>query len=219
MFLPLAFVTLPAAYDRYKAVLPRNFQVGKMPLWVSLGLLGIGFVFAVLLAYHELRIQSDSTRRQLEAKLQQSGPKIILEYKRLTGVEVHRWYVTNSGNDDAVSVISDTITSSLATAKVERIQRVARGGDPVEVSFAQSSQGNPAGHHFHPTLLIASLIEELEASFTGVEFVERLGDLLIPVRLTYTDPAGNKFESHGQIHWNGVVKRGHYEALSRNRVV
>lgn len=65
-WLLLAFVTFPGAYDRYKWIFPRDMQVASMPLWVSLGLLGIGLSYAILMTYHELNMQAKARQHRLD---------------------------------------------------------------------------------------------------------------------------------------------------------
>ena len=58
--------------------------------------------------------------------------------------------------------------------------------------------------------MIDSLTRELEEAINntepdaGVRFVHSLGDLSLPLRLTYTNGSGAAFETVGQIRWDAV---------------
>ena len=156
--------------------------------------------------------------------LEQKGPQIALEYKQDKIGGFRRWVATNSGDSDALNIVSDEMVSPGATAKVVRVQRLGKGTSEGLV-FEQSLGGGRVGPtSSHPNLVVDSIKKGLSDAVNGsdpdagVKFVHALTDLALPLRLTYSDASGARFESVGRIRWNAVIDNGHFEVLRWGRV-
>jgi hypothetical protein len=178
------------------------------------------FIGSACLCVATFQAWLDEHRERIRAEWQ--GPTLVLEFRE-DERHGHHWRITNTGQADAVNVISDDITVGDDATSIERIALLQRG-QSAEVSFNQRVGGNPIGHARHPSYVLDESVKtEVGRQYGAAEFVERLADSRLPIRLTYFDPAGVEYESRGMIRWNGVRQRGYVEpvswgvAASRNR--
>jgi hypothetical protein len=132
-------------------------------------------------------------------------PRLVLEHLD------DGWRVTNSGEADALNIAADPIRSYDVTATIERIQRIAVGqSDYLEFRGAllagRSRNAGPLleavnkGAEGGPGPLTARRMER---------YLEARTNVVVPVRLTYSDPSGNRFESRCKMHWDTISNSGY----------
>jgi hypothetical protein len=141
-------------------------------------------------------------RRQAEAV----GPKIVMEH--LPDQSPPRWRITNSGESDAMNIVSDVMNSYGTSARIEPLQRLPQGAF-ADLRFRIRRDKQYFGTYAHPVVLLDAVKKGAEETTeTSDEYRAAIENLVIPVRLTYRDPRGVPFESLLEIRWNHFRHEG-----------
>jgi len=177
---------------------------------------GACFFWATALAWRD--------EHRERARVEERGPNLVLEFFKSVAsggrVSISVWTITNSGDVDAVNITCDPIQIRDAKAKIRLIQRIGEGASTEALEWEEwINDRSIGGHHAHPGYLLDNAIKkQAETMFTGAEFVNRLGDWVIPIRLTCKDPSGVDFENIGEIHWNVVLEQGYVTPIRWARI-